>query len=188
MKRKDLVLRRKTNVAERTPADLEGIVYDIGHYTTFCGELKSINLGPTDIMVSYDVKDLFTSLPIPETLQILLELLSSDETLPQRTKLNPFHSTLIRHRTVQYGISFMTQLSRSIRLTHMTGTSSIAEGSTSSSYPALAIWMLRPSNYDIPRNRTVESKSAKSVVTKKSGYVRRPASQFCCHVWQMEQS
>ncbi|KFD46131.1 hypothetical protein M513_12997 [Trichuris suis] len=58
---------------------------------TFCGELKSINLGPTDIMVSYDVKDLFTSLPIPETLQILLELLSSDETLPQRTKLNPFH-------------------------------------------------------------------------------------------------
>ncbi|KFD49719.1 hypothetical protein M513_09416 [Trichuris suis] len=60
---------------------------------TFCGELKSINLGPTDIMVSYDVKDVFTSLPIPEALLILLELLSSDEALPQRTKLNPF-STL----------------------------------------------------------------------------------------------
>ncbi|KFD47077.1 hypothetical protein M513_12065 [Trichuris suis] len=58
---------------------------------TFCTELKSINLAPTDIMVSYDVKDLFTSLPIPETLLVLLDLLSSDETLPQRTKLNPFH-------------------------------------------------------------------------------------------------
>ncbi|KFD49717.1 hypothetical protein M513_09414 [Trichuris suis] len=34
-------------------------------------------------MVSYNVKDLFTSLPIPEALLILLELLSSDEALPQ---------------------------------------------------------------------------------------------------------
>ncbi|KFD46668.1 hypothetical protein M513_12436 [Trichuris suis] len=50
-----------------------------------------MNIGSTDIMVSYDVKDLFTNVPIPDTLQVLMELLSSDVTLPQRTKLYPFH-------------------------------------------------------------------------------------------------
>ncbi|KFD67427.1 hypothetical protein M514_11958 [Trichuris suis] len=58
---------------------------------TFREELKRMNIGSTDIMVSYDVKDLFTNVPIPDTLQVLMELLSSDVTLPQRTKLNPFH-------------------------------------------------------------------------------------------------
>ncbi|KFD50496.1 hypothetical protein M513_08723 [Trichuris suis] len=58
---------------------------------TFCEELKHINIGSTDIMVSYDVKDLFTNVPRPDTLQVLMALLSSDVTLPQRTKLNPFH-------------------------------------------------------------------------------------------------
>ncbi|KFD55864.1 hypothetical protein M513_03303 [Trichuris suis] len=41
-------------------------------------------------MVSYDVKDLFTSIPIPRTLTILQSLLDSDTSLGERTKLSPF--------------------------------------------------------------------------------------------------
>ncbi|KFD48516.1 hypothetical protein M513_10593 [Trichuris suis] len=41
-------------------------------------------------MVSYDVKNLFTSIPIPHTLNILQSLLDSDSSLRERTELSPF--------------------------------------------------------------------------------------------------
>ncbi|KFD46176.1 hypothetical protein M513_12950 [Trichuris suis] len=56
----------------------------------FCAALKSIQISKTDFMVSYDVKDLFTSILIPHTLNILQSLLDSDSSLGERTKLSPF--------------------------------------------------------------------------------------------------
>ncbi|KFD59965.1 hypothetical protein M514_11334 [Trichuris suis] len=57
---------------------------------TFVEEIRTFRTSPTDILVSYDLKDLFTSIPIPYTLNILHELLYTDSTLPGRTKLSPF--------------------------------------------------------------------------------------------------
>uniref|UniRef100_A0A5S6R5A3 Reverse transcriptase domain-containing protein n=1 Tax=Trichuris muris TaxID=70415 RepID=A0A5S6R5A3_TRIMR len=58
------------------------------HFRT---DLKRVNLEADDIMVSYDVKDLFTSIPVEHTLQLTLNLLEHDVNLTNRTKLNPFH-------------------------------------------------------------------------------------------------
>ncbi|KFD46924.1 hypothetical protein M514_12214 [Trichuris suis] len=56
----------------------------------FCSEVRQFSTAPMDIMVSYDVKDLFPGIPMAQTLNVL-EDLEADETLTQRTKLNPFH-------------------------------------------------------------------------------------------------
>ncbi|KFD58096.1 hypothetical protein M513_00859 [Trichuris suis] len=57
-----------------------------------CTYLKRI-LSPLtdDYMESYDVKDLFTSIPMNVTMDILEKLLHDDDTLHERTKLKPFH-------------------------------------------------------------------------------------------------
>ncbi|KFD67390.1 hypothetical protein M514_20426 [Trichuris suis] len=57
----------------------------------FCAEIKMITLRPSDILVSYDVKDLFTSIPMDITLNALENLLDKDSTLSQRTSLKAFH-------------------------------------------------------------------------------------------------
>ncbi|KFD45341.1 hypothetical protein M513_13783 [Trichuris suis] len=56
----------------------------------FVEQIRVFEVSPSDILVSYDVKDLFTSVPIPCTLNVLQELLYADDSLPQRTKLRPF--------------------------------------------------------------------------------------------------
>ena len=44
-------------------------------------------MGPDDIIMSYDVKALFTSVPIKPALKIIQKLLEEDQTLPQRTTM-----------------------------------------------------------------------------------------------------
>ncbi|KFD48299.1 hypothetical protein M513_10791 [Trichuris suis] len=43
------------------------------------------------MLVSYDVKDLFTSIPLSYTYNIIFEALDTDSSLKERTKLNPYH-------------------------------------------------------------------------------------------------
>ncbi|KFD63300.1 hypothetical protein M514_24480 [Trichuris suis] len=57
----------------------------------FCAEIESLQLDPSDILVSYDVKDLFTNIPMDVTLDTLEKLLDGDPTLAQRTSLKTFH-------------------------------------------------------------------------------------------------
>ncbi|KFD50757.1 hypothetical protein M513_08413 [Trichuris suis] len=57
----------------------------------FCAEIKMITLSTSDILVSYDVKGLFTSIPMDITLNALENVLDKDSTLSQRTSLKPFH-------------------------------------------------------------------------------------------------
>ncbi|KFD58089.1 hypothetical protein M514_00852 [Trichuris suis] len=64
---------------------------DIRNSKDFCTQVRQFSTAPTDIMVSYDVKDLFISIPMAQTLKVLKDLLEADETLTQRTKLDPFH-------------------------------------------------------------------------------------------------
>ena len=53
----------------------------------FPKQLEDIQMGPDNIIMSYDVKALFTSVPIKPALKITQKLLEEDHTLPQRTTM-----------------------------------------------------------------------------------------------------
>lgn len=55
----------------------------------FVQTLDSISMCVSDLMVSFDVKSLFTRVPIPEALQIIETRLLSDDTLEDRTMMSP---------------------------------------------------------------------------------------------------
>ena len=51
--------------------------------------LDECTLDETDVLVSFDVTALFTSVPVDKSLEIIFDLLTKDSTLSQRTTLNP---------------------------------------------------------------------------------------------------
>ena len=53
----------------------------------FIEHLKGITLGPEEVMVSYDVRALFTSVPIKPTLEAIEKLLKEDPDLQKRTTM-----------------------------------------------------------------------------------------------------
>ena len=55
----------------------------------FVEELKEWKVNEHDLMVSFDVKSLFTNVPINDVLVILMERLQLDETLVDRTAMDP---------------------------------------------------------------------------------------------------
>ena len=54
----------------------------------FIEHLKTITLGPEEVMVSYDVRALFTSVPIKPALEITEKLLKEDPDLQKRTTMS----------------------------------------------------------------------------------------------------
>ena len=57
----------------------------------FLQDLKSIQLASDEVMMSFDVKALFTSVPIEPTLKIIEKLLKEDHSLQSRTTLSIQH-------------------------------------------------------------------------------------------------
>ena len=57
----------------------------------FIQHLKGITLGPDDIMVSYDVRALFTSVPVQPVLDVIKKLLDEDQDLHKRTTMSTKH-------------------------------------------------------------------------------------------------
>ena len=57
----------------------------------FMEHLKGIQLGPDEVMVSYDVRALFTSVPIQPALKIIEKLLKEDTGLQNRTTMSIKH-------------------------------------------------------------------------------------------------
>ena len=53
--------------------------------------LKGIKLGPDEVMVSYDVRALFTSVPIQPALQVIEKFLKEDPDLQSRTTMSTKH-------------------------------------------------------------------------------------------------
>ena len=53
----------------------------------FLKQLEDIQMGPDDIIMSYNVKAVFTSVPIKPALKIIQKLLEEDHTFPQRTTM-----------------------------------------------------------------------------------------------------
>ena len=61
--------------------------YHVQNNQEFLKQLEDIQMGPDDIIMSYDVKALFISVPIKPALKIIQKLLEEDQTLPQRTTM-----------------------------------------------------------------------------------------------------
>ena len=57
----------------------------------FIEHLKSIQLGPDEVMVSYDVREFFTSVPIQPALNIIEKLLKEDTGFQNRTTMSIKH-------------------------------------------------------------------------------------------------
>ena len=57
----------------------------------FIQHLKGISLGPDDVMVSYDVRALFTSVPVQPALEVIKKLLDEDQNLHKRTTMSTKH-------------------------------------------------------------------------------------------------
>ena len=67
--------------------------YHVQSNREFLHQLKDQKLGPDDIIMSYDVKVLFTSVPIQPAIYIIVKLLEKDPALKQRTSMTIRHIT-----------------------------------------------------------------------------------------------
>ena len=54
-------------------------------------DLKSLKLGKDECLMSFDVKALFTSIPIKPVIQVIRKLLGKDQDLKQRTSMSADH-------------------------------------------------------------------------------------------------
>ena len=69
--------------------------YQVQNNKEFLQHLEGIQLGPDEIIMSYDVKALFTSVPIQPALNIIEKLLEEDPELQQRTSMTVKHITCL---------------------------------------------------------------------------------------------
>ena len=69
--------------------------YQVQKIKEFLQHLEGIQLGPDEIIMSYDVKALFTSVSIQPELNIIEELLEEDPELQQRTSMTVRHVTCL---------------------------------------------------------------------------------------------
>ena len=61
--------------------------YTVKNSTAFVDKLREVQTTPQDNMVSFDVKNLFTQVPIDIALRVVREKLTSDQTLTERTSI-----------------------------------------------------------------------------------------------------
>ena len=69
--------------------------YHVKNNQEFLQQLEGIQLGPDEIIMSYDVKALFTSVSIQPGLNIIEKLLEEDPELQQRTSMTVKHITCL---------------------------------------------------------------------------------------------
>ena len=67
--------------------------YQVQNNQEFLQHLKGIQLGPDELIITYNVKALFTSVPIQPALHIIEKLLEEDPGLQQRTSMMVKHIT-----------------------------------------------------------------------------------------------
>ena len=70
---------------------LAGPPYHVHNNQDLLEDLRSIKLGKDECLMSFDVKALFTSVPIEPAIRIIKKLLEEDQTLRQRTSMAVNH-------------------------------------------------------------------------------------------------
>ena len=69
------------------------ITYSVQNTKDFVDQVKNIKLLPDECVISYDVKALFTSVPIEPAIKIIQQHLEDDQELQQRTSMSVQHIT-----------------------------------------------------------------------------------------------
>ena len=63
-------------------------VYPVKNSKEFIADVAGMKIEPEEVMISFDVEALYTSLPIDRVLKYTQRRLESDDTLGERTSLN----------------------------------------------------------------------------------------------------
>ncbi|XP_063969468.1 uncharacterized protein LOC135157522 [Lytechinus pictus] len=64
-------------------------VHHVRNSKHFVEQICQMNVSNSDLLISFDVESLFTSVPVKDACAIILERLKFDRTLPDRTQLSP---------------------------------------------------------------------------------------------------
>ena len=70
-------------------------IYSVHNTQDFAEQMKTIKLMPDECIISYDVKALFTSVPIEPSIKIIKQHLENDKELHQRTSMSVQHITML---------------------------------------------------------------------------------------------
>ena len=70
-------------------------IYSVHNTQDFAEQMKTPKIMPDECIISYDVKALFTSVPIEPAIQIIKQPLENDKELHQRTSMSAQHITML---------------------------------------------------------------------------------------------
>ena len=80
--------------------------YNVQNTKDFAQQLKNINLQPQEYIIFYDVKALFTSVPIKPAIKIIKQHVEGDQELQQRTSMTVKHIICLLEFSLKNTTSF----------------------------------------------------------------------------------
>ena len=87
------------NIAKELPSIFKPLagrtIYSVHNTQDFAEQMKTIKLLPDECIISYDVKALFTSVPIEPAIKIIKQHLENDKDLQQRTSMSVQHIIML---------------------------------------------------------------------------------------------
>ena len=89
--------------------------YTVKNFVSFVETVKELQISPQDLLVSFDVTNLFTQVPIMEALRVIEEKLAGDQSLESRTNIPVPHLVelvefSLRSSYLQFQDSFYEQI------------------------------------------------------------------------------
>ena len=93
------IVSSRGSITYRVAKELANIIHPLGGHSPhhlkntqhFVQHIQKVKLEPGEVITSYDVKALFTSVPVGPSIKIVKQELLQDPTLPQRTNMSIQH-------------------------------------------------------------------------------------------------